>query len=309
MSNQETNTQTTPAAPTEKGNAATFVAKRVREAIEKGTLHLPANYSAENALKSAWFILQTTLDKNKQPVLATCSMESVQNALYAMVVMGLNPAKKQCDLIAHGRQLVCRPSAEGDVAIVQRLKPGHEVYADIVYEKDTFDYSKRDGRIFDIKHLQTLDNIDVNQIKAVFAGIKNVETGENLGAILMTMAQVREAWRMSPNYKEGGDCPHNQFPDQFALRTIKRRFCKPIVRNSDDSLLVEVLREQEELAPLGDIDEAEYEFANGELIDFPAEESPDSEPEANDPYADQPEPEPVQQPIDTEPEPAQTRRF
>ena len=59
-----------------------------------GRLNLPANYSVGNAITSAWLILQNTFDKEKRPVLTSCTKESVANALLDMAIMGLNPAKK-----------------------------------------------------------------------------------------------------------------------------------------------------------------------------------------------------------------------
>ena len=36
------------------------VGKRVEKLTKSGKLHLPRNYSAENALKAAWLVLQET---------------------------------------------------------------------------------------------------------------------------------------------------------------------------------------------------------------------------------------------------------
>ena len=66
---------------------------------ESGELKLPANYSAPNALKSAWLILQDAVDKNNQPVLVSCTRESIANSLLSMVVQGLSPVKNQCYFI------------------------------------------------------------------------------------------------------------------------------------------------------------------------------------------------------------------
>jgi len=297
MSNQETNN--TPATTTPISHA-NIVAKRVRASVQDGTLHLPADYSAENALKSAWFTLQSVKTRSGQPVLTACTAASIQNALFAMVVFALNPAKKQCDFIAYGNQLVCQPTAEGDVSIVQRIRPGVEVYADVVYEKDEFDYENAHGKIFVTKHRQTLDNIRADQIRAVFAGSRDPETGEDFGAILMSMEQVRMAWTKSQNYSpDNPNCEHNKFPDQFAIRTAKRRFCKPIIRNSDDRQLREALQQQDEITVLSGVDEAEAALANCEILDF-------EEPAAPALEETQTEAVPAQQ---EEPEPVQQRRF
>ena len=80
----------------EEKNITDRVANRVLEMQATGALQVPENYSAMNALKSAWLFLQETKDRDKQPVLKSCSSESIQNALLDMIVQGLNPIKKQC---------------------------------------------------------------------------------------------------------------------------------------------------------------------------------------------------------------------
>lgn len=75
------------------------VLSKIKDFEEAGELKLPANYSAANALKSAWLILQETKDRNDKPALVVCTKESVANALLDMVVQGLSPMKKQCYFI------------------------------------------------------------------------------------------------------------------------------------------------------------------------------------------------------------------
>jgi len=99
-----------------KKDTVDIVAAKVREFQERGELDLPPNYSPENAMKSAWLILQNTFDKNKKPVLHACTKDSIANSLLDMIVQGLNPAKKQCYFIAYGNQLVCQRSYFGTMA-------------------------------------------------------------------------------------------------------------------------------------------------------------------------------------------------
>ena len=47
-----------------KKDVVDVVTERVRKFMEHGELDLPPNYSPENALKSAWLILQSTQDKD-----------------------------------------------------------------------------------------------------------------------------------------------------------------------------------------------------------------------------------------------------
>ena len=86
------------------------VLSKIKDFEEAGELKLPANYSAANALKSAWLILQETKDRNDKPALVVCTKESVANALLDMVVQGLSPMKKQCYFIVYGSKLTLQRS-------------------------------------------------------------------------------------------------------------------------------------------------------------------------------------------------------
>ena len=56
-----------------KKDVVDVVGKKVQEFVSRGELHLPPNYSVENAMKSAWLVLQNTVDKDKRPVLQVCT--------------------------------------------------------------------------------------------------------------------------------------------------------------------------------------------------------------------------------------------
>jgi len=75
-----------------KRDTVDVVADKVKQFQENGEVHFPANYSPENAMKSAWLTLQNTQDRNKKPALEVCTKDSIANALLDMVVQGLNPA-------------------------------------------------------------------------------------------------------------------------------------------------------------------------------------------------------------------------
>ena len=86
-------------------NVADAVLVKIAHFQKAGDIRLPADYSPENALKSAWLILLETKNREGKPVLETCTKESIANALLNMVIQGLSPVKKQCDFIAYGDKL------------------------------------------------------------------------------------------------------------------------------------------------------------------------------------------------------------
>ena len=82
-------------------NISDGVLARVAELEKTGGLQIPRNYSAANAIKSAWLILQNTVDRDKHPVLTACTKESIANALLDMVIQGLAPGKNVKMVLEH----------------------------------------------------------------------------------------------------------------------------------------------------------------------------------------------------------------
>ena len=101
----------------------------------KGEIHFPADYSPQNALKQAWLILQDTQNKDRQPVLQTCTVASINKALMDMVIQGLNPKKSQGYFIAYGNQLTFQRSYFGSMALAKRVNPDiADIVAEVVFE-------------------------------------------------------------------------------------------------------------------------------------------------------------------------------
>ncbi|MDP3130504.1 MAG: recombinase RecT, partial [Bacillota bacterium] len=144
------------------------VLTRVRELETNGRITFPKNYSVENALQSAYLILQTVVDKDKHPALEVCTKTSVANSLFDMVVQGLNPQKKQCYFIARGDKLCLDRSYFGDIVVLKRVIPGIEdedVFANVIYEGDIVEIIQDPAtlRFQLVKHETKFQNRD-NQI-------------------------------------------------------------------------------------------------------------------------------------------------
>lgn len=200
-----------------------------------GTLVLPKDYSPENALKSAYLLLVETVDKDKRPVLESCTKESIANALLNMVVQGLNPVKKQCYFIAYGNQLSMSRSYQGTVAMAKRVGL-KSIVANVIYDKDQFAYEidKETGLKRIVTHVQDFTNIDIEAIKGAYAivtmddGTKTVE--------VMNIIQIKRAWLQGA--AKGNSGAHTGFTDEMAKKTVIARACKGIINSSDDSYLV-----------------------------------------------------------------------
>lgn len=250
----------TALATTQEKNITEDVLARVTSLRQKGELQLPSGYSAENALKSAYLILSETVDKDKNPVLQSCSKPSIANALLDMCIQGLSPAKKQCYFIPYGGKLQLSRSYLGTVAIAKRLKGVKNVVANCIYDGDEFEYKLdlNTGLKVITKHEQKFENIDPAKIKGAYA-IVIMEDGQNHVEI-MNIGQIKKAWNQGAS--KGNSGAHQNFTDEMAKKTVINRACKMYVNTSDDSdLLVEAFNNSDEKTydETSMINEVEYE--------------------------------------------------
>ena len=218
---------------------------------EQYGLTFPPNYSVSNALNSAYLILQETVDSQKQPVLKSCSKQSIAAALIDMTVQGLNPMKKQCYFVGMGGKLKLMRSYQGTMAIAKRCGVKH-INAEVIYEGDTFKYHIENGVKYIDEHTQDFMNIDNTKIKGAYA-VLTLEDGSTYTEI-MNINQIKKAWSKGYGYKDGSGV-HGDFADQMAKKTVISRACKNIINSSDDANLQEAFdstSENEELNPVAE---------------------------------------------------------
>lgn len=259
-------------------NITDNVLARIKDLQGTGDIALPQNYNCANALKSAFLILSETVDRDKKPVLQSCSKESICNALLDMCIQGLSPSKKQCYFIPYGGKLQLSKSYLGNIAAVKRLQGVKDVKAYCIYEGDefeqTFDLDTATLRIS--KYNPKFENIDITKIKGAFA----VVIGEN-GPIyteVMNINQIKNSWNQGAAKGKSG--AHLNFTDEMAKKTVINRACKHFVSTSDDSdLLVDVISRTNEYDPEdiietthNEVKEEIRENANKEVIDIPSDE-------------------------------------
>lgn len=222
-----------------KRDTVDIVASKIRQFQDSGELHFPANYSPENAMKSAWLILQTiTTGKSDgyKPALQVCTKDSVANALLDMVVQGLNPAKKQCYFIVYGKQLTCQRSYFGTMAVTVNNTNAKEIFAEVVYKGDDFEFEISRGRKRVTKHIQQLANIEKGEILGAYCTIVMGDDSEITD--FMTMQEIHQSWKQSRNSPDAEGSVHKKFPAEMAKKTVVNRACKSLLNSSDDSGLV-----------------------------------------------------------------------
>lgn len=253
MENQEKNElQKTKIIEFEK-NISDSVTNRVNQLSKDGRLNLPANYSVGNAITSAWLILQNTFDKDKRPVLTSCTKESIANALLDMAIMGLNPAKKQGYFIAYGNQLSWFTSYFGKCAALRRVKGFEtEPVGTLIYEGDSFELGLNElNEEVIVNHIKSWDAKVKNNIIGAYATVKYKGITKS---VVMTMREIKEAWSKSKTNVE-----HKDFTGEYVKRTVINRLVKMLLQTTnDDDLLAENIIQNED---------QHYDFDETEIVE------------------------------------------
>lgn len=268
-----------------KKDTVDIVALKVRQFQERGELHLPDNYSPDNAMKSAWLILQEAVDREKRPVLQACTKESIANSLLDMVVQGLNPAKKQGYFIAYGNKLAFQRSYFGTMAVTKQVDDTiQDIFAEVVYEGDVFKYRINRGKKEVTEHEQSLENISGKKIKAAYCIIIDHD-GQVVKTEIMTFDEIKQAWKQSQmhpvdekgNVKIGST--HDKFTAEMCKKTVINKTCKPIINSSNDSYLFrQSVKRTDEIIAEAEVAEEIEANANVEVIDVEAEVISETEP-------------------------------
>lgn len=215
------------------------VINSVKQFSAEKRLQLPKSYSAENALKSAWLMIQGIKDKNGQQALKICDPKTIANALLEMCIMGLNPAKNQCYFIVYGNTLSLFPSYFGKITALKRIDGVESINAQVIYKNDVISYEiNSDGSIYNIEHSQEFENIKEDNIIGGYCVIKY--KGQEYGTIA-TMEQIQEAWNKSISAKK-----KTEFKSEFVKRTMVNKAIKWFINTRDDEdLLIETISNNE----------------------------------------------------------------
>ena len=261
-----------------KNETLTKVETQISDLQKNGGLNFPANYSVGNALKSAWLILQETVDKDKKPVLETCTKESICLSLLDMTIQGLSASKKQGYFIAYGKKLAFSRSYFGTIAVTKRLKEVKDIVSQVIFEGDDFAFEIKDGVKSITKHTQTLDSI--NNATGKIKGAYCIITRED-GAVytdIMPFAMIQKSWSKT-KMKENN--VQRDFSEDMAKRTVINRACKFFVNTSDDSdLIINSFDRSTEKSVDDVVIEQIQESANSEVIDITCEvKTPDAKQE------------------------------
>ncbi|MGE7022022.1 recombinase RecT [Solibacillus cecembensis] len=238
--------------------------------LQQEGLVIPQNYNASNSLKSAFFKLQEVKDKSGRPALEVCSKDSIANALLDMTVQGLSPAKTQCYFVVYGTQLQMLRSYFGTQSVLKRLSGVKDIWANVIYQDDVFDYENYHGRERLISHKTAFENRD-KEILGAYAIVKTADDEEIL--TVMTKKEIEASWGQSKT----SQAVHKKFPQEMAKRTVINRAAKAFINTSDDSdLLIESINnsteneyenERKDITPEENIQQEIAQNANQEILD------------------------------------------
>lgn len=282
MSNQNQIATNKNQVAVKQKSIADQVQNKVREFQERGELHFPANYSPDNAVKSAWLILQntkTSKESGYKPALEHCTKDSIANSLLDMVVQGLNPMKKQGYFIVYGNQLVFQRSYFGTMAVTKRVTGASNIDAAVIYEGDQVTYEMKNGRVINLEHKQSFGNINKDKIIGTYCVIEL--PNDEVYTEVMTIEELRKAWSKAQFWGKGQEkekegSTHDEFKQEMAKKTVINRACKKFLNSSDDSsLIMQHFNGSDERHEEAQLQEEINENANSEVIDIEYEVNPE----------------------------------
>lgn len=228
-------------------NVGTLVLNRVDEMCKVG-FTMPKDYNYVNAVKATMLKLQEVKDKNGKPALEVCTPASIQSALFAMVVKGLDVSKNQAYLVVYNDKLQLQESYFGKVLQVKRIFPEWEPRPNIVHADDTFKYTvnPETGRRELVEHTQSLENLD-KPIVGGYIYLPCADGGKDL--YCMTIKQIMASWSKS----RSGGATAKAFPEKMAMKTLVNSGCTMVINstpsqsniadNSDDPNAPEPIQE------------------------------------------------------------------
>lgn len=226
----------------------------------------PKDYNYSNELMGAYLTLKETTDRDGKCVLESCSQTSIANTLMDMVTMGVSMQKKQCYPVAYKGKLQCQMSVYGNTCIARRygLK---NISAVCIYADDEFAYHIEDAEIVIDKHTQNFMNLDNDKIIGAYAIAKMEDGTKHIE--LMNMTMIKKAWSQGFGYKDGSGT-HEKFKDQMAIKTVKNRCLKYIIRTFGTEAVNEYMDKADEYESSDIIQEnADYDIqTNANTVDF-----------------------------------------
>lgn len=179
---------------------------------------LPKHLSGERFMR----IALTCLRNN--PKLAACSKESFLGALMQSAQVGLEPSTLgQCFILPYKNEAKLIYGYQGLLSLVRRSGEIKDIYAEIIYEKDTWEITL--GLEKNITHKPLLTGEDRGNPILVYS-VAVFENGSR-SFDFMTAADIEKIKKASPSASYS-DSPWKNWPEAMWKKTILKRHTKTL---------------------------------------------------------------------------------
>lgn len=260
---------------------------RITNLLKSKGLDVPPGYSAPNAVRGAWLILQDVKDKNDKPALEACTKASIAYALFQMVVLGLDAQKKQTYFLVYGKNLVSQTSYFGAQVLAKRGDPEiDKIVTQVVYKGDEFKFKTVDGEFTDIEHEQSFERMEKREVVGAYCIMKDRD-GKARYTQVMSMEEIKVGWSKSPmrpiddkgNLKPGSN--HAKHIEEYCKKTVINRLCKNIMNSASDAYTIDLLADNAQVIAHAEAEETALLEENGNIIDIEPEE-PETDPDTGE---------------------------
>lgn len=209
-----------------KKNVGDQVIERVNELCASG-FTVPKGSNYVSIVKSAMMKLQEIRNKDGKSVMECCTPISIQQALFKIVVKGLDISKFQAYPIIRGNSLTIEPSYFGNILQIKRIFPEWEPNPQVIRDGDVFEMAinPRNGRKYLVKHEQSLENMD----KTFIGGYIMLPTHDGEGKLyVMTKRSIMNAWSKSSNPSQS---VQKTFDEKMVGKTLINSGCTSIINS------------------------------------------------------------------------------
>jgi len=170
----------------------------------------------------------------KNPKLALCDRASFMGAIIVCAQLGLEPGNGlgHSYLIPYGKEAQMQIGFQGMIELVER-NGKVTIDADVVYEKDNFDYIR--GTEAYIKHKPYFGKEPRGEIIAAYAIAKYVDGRTKF--IVLPISEIEKARSHSQRQSKG---PWDTHYDQMAKKTAVKRLFKYLPKSADIAKAIEI---------------------------------------------------------------------
>jgi recombination protein RecT len=203
------NETSTAVARSQKDIQALLESDQFKRAV---TSALPKHMTSERFIRVALTAMMRT------PALRLCTQESLFKCLLDCSALGLEPDGRRAHLIPYGKECTLIIDYKGIADLVRRSGDVSYIHADVVYERDEFDYSFGSGAF--LKHKPNLDDRG-ERIKAFYSFVLLKDGSEDF--IVMSKSDVDKVRKRSRASSNG---PWVTDYDEMGKKTAFRRHSK-----------------------------------------------------------------------------------